>query len=140
MQGILSDGVITMEDKIRVSQALIRYPFLASLIQQTGWSKAAYCRVTIKIDEPIDLSTPFHDGCVRYTSTGKVLDGQLSVKSHYAGSYDSCLCNPVEVLGNDLCGKKVAPGRFYAVADSMEYWRVRHITAWLPIEEQNLLR
>lgn len=120
-----------MENKQSVSSIKKEYPFLLSLLAQTRWKDRAMARITIKIDEPIDISAPFHDGCCRYTSAGTIKNGNLSVNSHYAGSYDTCLNNPVEVLGTGINGQIVKENSFYAIADSFEYWRSRSITIWV---------
>ena len=120
-----------METKQSVSSIKKECPFLLSLLAQTGWKDRAMARITIKIDEPIDISAPFHDGCCRYTSAGTICNNELSVKSHYAGSYDTCLNNPAEVLGTGINGKIVNEHSFYAIADSFEYWRSRSITVWV---------
>lgn len=118
-------------DKITVSKLLTDMPFLKDLVKQTGWKNNSRVRVEIHIDSPINLSAPFHDGCCRYTSFGKLENGKLDVKSHYAGCYDTCLCNPAEVLGTGMEGKIVKDNCFYAVADSMEYWRIRTVHVWM---------
>ena len=120
-----------MESKQSVGKIKKDMPFLASLINQTRWKDRAQARVTIKIDEPIDIGAPFHDGCCRYTSAGTINNGKLSVNSHFAGSYDTCLNNPAEILGAGLNDKIVKENSFYAIADSFEYWRSRSITVWV---------
>ena len=114
-----------------------QFPFLSNLIAQTQWSNQAYCTLEFRLDLPVELHAPFHDGCVRYTSLGKYEKGK--VKSHYAGSYESCLNNPVEILGQGLEDKIVKLGCFYAVADSFEHWRVRNIMVWMRSEQYKLL-
>jgi hypothetical protein len=128
-----------MKSKIRVSQVLKQFPFLSDLIKKTDWSNQAYCTLEFRVDMPVELQAPFHDGCVRYTSLGKIEKGKLAVKSNYAGSYESCLNNPVEILGQGLEDKIIKPGCFYAVADSFEFWRSRHITVWMRTEQYKLL-
>ena len=120
-----------MKDQQSVSSIKKEYPFLLSLLQQTGWKDRAMARITIKIDELIDIGAPFHDGCCRYTSNGTITNGKLSVNSHYAGCYDTCLNNPTEILGNGINDKIVKEHSFYAIADSFEYWRSRSITVWV---------
>lgn len=125
--------------KMRVSEVRSKYPFLNKLIDETGWSKGKFCKVDFRIDEPLDISAPFHDGCVRYTSSGIIKDGRLEVKSHYAGCYDTILCNPQEVGGIGMDNKMVKENCFYAYADSFEYWRVRHIVVYIRSEKVDVI-
>ena len=119
------------EEKTTTSQIFKKYPFLAGLIKQTGWKANARVRISFKIDEPLDISAPFHDGCCRYTSIGTLNNGSLKVSSHYAGCYDTILNNPQEVGGIGMDNKQVKENSFYAIADSFEYWRSRSIIVYL---------
>lgn len=118
--------------KTTVSKIRKEMPFLISLLDETEWKPNSRVRVEVHIDKPVELIAPFHDGCVRFTSAGMVKpNGEIQIKSHYAGCYDTCLCNPSEVLGVGIDGQTVKENCFYAIADSMEYYRIRTIDVYL---------
>jgi hypothetical protein len=115
-----------------VNQLRKQFPFLNSILDETEWSPKSRVRFTLLIDKPVKFSSPWHDGCVRYTSSGEYNNSE-NVSSHYAGCYDTCLNNPKEILGNDIGNgtKIIKAGMFYAIADSLEYYRSRSLTVWV---------
>lgn len=127
--------MVVIERQTKVKDMLAEMPFLNELVKETELSGRKKCRVVIKIDEDINLTAPFHDGCCRYTSAGVISNGKLQVKAHYAGCYDTCLCNPSEVLGSGIYGKTVKHNCFYAIADIFEHWKSRTFTVYMRSEE-----
>ena len=124
--------MICEHEKMSVKQAVSQWPFLKTLFDESGITLQKKVRVTFRIDEPIDLIAPFHDGCCRYTSKGTVNEiGLVNSQAHYAGTYDSCLCNRTEVLGEGLNDKIVKENCYYAVFDWFEHWKSRHVTVWV---------
>ena len=127
---------MTEYEEMTAKAVMKKYPFLAGLIKESGIGLMKRVKIRFLINEPLDISAPFHDGCCRYTSRGTISEeGKITSKSHYAGCYDTCLNNPTEVLGVGTEGKVVKEKAFYAIFDWFEHWRSRHITVYLRTEE-----
>ena len=113
------------------------FPFLTDLLAKAKWSGQKKVDLVIHVDKNMDIGAPWHDACCRYTAGGR-LNGKTF--AHYAGCYDSGLCNQKEVFGVGINGKRVNPGCFFAVADGVEYYRVRDLRVYLcKVDSDHLL-
>lgn len=121
--------------KVTVNKIRKAMPFLNALMDRTRWKKTARVSVRVYVNEQVELGGTGHDATCRYTSQGVIEDGVQKISAHFAGTYDSCLNNVQEMLGKGIDGKYVKGDAFYAVADSLDYYRVRELDVYVGVKD-----